>query len=372
MLELRKEVDTATLYDAIEAAGWRVTLRVNGREVPTPLNRLPDNAHATLIIHGMTREREVLANNIASLLAYNGGRFLGEMPRNFYLIEEDYAAGEVPVHAHVAQYQRVLRVVEFIREIADDVREASDADGYAVFLTNRKVGVPLIYKHWDLDHVGTDTEIDEIFASVFNQHHEDARKDIARRAIVRMLAGVAREDRFSSFVRSLRHFKETYLADFDIYASAFNFDNARDDFERKKLDYVVKLNSIATDAMGKLIAIPVAQGLLASQIKPEAAMAVANQALLVASFIFAAIAIIIILSYSLSIHQIESELKSEVKLLKSQSRLTYEKLKPVINRLELRICIHLWGIPVIMVALLCVTTAMTYYAYSAIAVTTST
>jgi len=248
------------------------------------------------------------------------------------------------------------------------VRSSPGTAGEAVFLTSRKLVVPIIYQHWDLKYIPETEELDAAVRDVLNHRHDDARKDIARRAIVRMLAGTSADERFSAFIRMFGTFHETFLADFDIYASSFNLDKVREDFERKRLDYVVKLNSVGSDALGKLITIPVGQGLLASQMKSEQSMLATNNALLIASYIFAVIALMIIASYVLSILQVANELKSEANVLKDRSQPTYSKLKPMIDRLGIRIAIYKFAIPIVMACLLAVTTYVTTLAYRSVSI----
>ncbi|MBD9377625.1 hypothetical protein [Pseudoxanthomonas sp. PXM04] len=368
VLHARKSAETSPLLQAIEAAQWRTTVVADGSELIIPVDKISDNKEIVIYVHGMTRSSEVFVNNIGMLLKYDGGKFLYTEPSNFYLIQENYSRGEVPVHKVVEQYRRAIRIVDFIRQIADDIRQDASGSSSAVFLTSRKLLVPLTYQNWDLDKVVEDSEIEEIENEVLKEHHGEARKDIARRALVRLLAGVQQDERFSTFIRSMRNFRESFLADFDIYISAFNFDKTRDDFERKKLDYVIKLNAIGNDAMGKLLAIPVGQGLLASQMKNEVELALANKALLVGSFIFAVIALMILISYVLSILHLRDEFNVEVKILKERSFPTYRKLAPMVRGLKFRIQVHLWGIPGVMLTLLAVTTCLTLSAYKAIVV----
>jgi hypothetical protein len=157
--------------------------------------------------------------------------------------------------------------------------------------------------------------------------------------------------------------RQAFLADFDIYASGFSFDKAREDFERKKLDFVVKINSSTTDVMNKLIAIPVGQGLLVSQMKREVGLELVNIALLLGSSVFVIIAGILIANQIKTLMHIREELNAEKKILQERARPTYEKLRGLIDSLEGRLRHHIIWVPVGLGLLISVTTAMTVIAF---------
>ncbi len=141
-------------------------------------------------------------------------------------------------------------------------------------------------------------------------------------------------------------------------------------FERRKLDFVVKMNAASSDAMTKLIAIPVGQGLLASQMKTDAAYTVVNHALLTASFVFLLVAAMLVAAHVLTLRQVGFELKAESEMLRQRALPTYNQLRPMIEQLQTRLRFHQWGVPIVMSILLLVTTGMTLIAYSELTATT--
>lgn len=363
VLSFQRSTTTVGLLPVIEAGGWDTTLRVNGQTTSRPLERLLDGAEVELVVHGMVKSNDVVTNNIGMLLRYNLGAFLGRPPKRYFLIQEDYASWEPPRHADVLAYLRTLRLVHLLQRLADVVKDRVETAGEAIFLTSRKLSIPLIYDASVLHRVASDADIDMFESTVFNDHHGPARLDIAKRALSRFFATVNEQERFAELLGRLPQLNQSILADFDLYASGFNFDKAREDFERRKLDFVVKTNSAGSDAMNKLIAIPIGQGLLASQMKAGAEFAFLNQTLLVASLVFAVIAAMLLTSLVLTLRQISGELRTEKRLLQDRALPTFQQLKPMISELEGRIQLHVWGIPVVLGALLVATTSMTIAAF---------
>lgn len=355
---------SVALLGAVEADGWGYTLKFKGAEITQTLDRLADGTQVELIVHGMTRAQQVIANNVGMLLRFNRGVFLGSAPAEFYLIDEDHASWEPPTHPDVLAYSRALKVMGWVRRLADVVRERTDTAGEAVFLATRKLSMPLAYDSNALSGVSSLVDIEALDSEVFAEHHRDARRDIIKRVLVRFFDSVPELERFPGLLRRLTEVRQVFLADFDVYASGFSFDKAREEFERKKLDFLVKINGASSDAMNKLIAIPVGQGLLASQIKREASMELVNVSLLVASFIFALVAIAVMVTQINTLILIRAEWRIEKELLRERAAPTYDRLKDMIAALEKRLDFHVWCVPIALGMLLLVSTATTFVVYA--------
>ncbi len=323
-----------------------------------------------LVVHGVSKAGEVVAQNTGALLSYNMGRFQVEAPEAFYLIQEDYALGEAPIPSLVAAYLRCIEFAEILKLVADDFRTGIGGPGTAIILTGRKLSIPLTYSQWLLDDVPSEEDLSQSRHAIFNDHLKVGRLDAIKRVLVRFLFNVSTEQRFEVLLRSWGEIMQAFLSDFDIYASGFNFDKAREEFERRKLDFVVKMNATSSDAMTKLIAIPVGQGLLASQMKTDANYTIVNHALLTASVVFLLVAAMLVVAHVLTLRQVGFELKAESEMLRQRALSTYKQLRPMIEQLQTRLRFHQWGVPIVMSILLLVTTGMTLVAYTELTATT--
>lgn len=360
ILNLVASSHAVTLLGAVESGEWTYSLKVDGNEVTQTFDRLAEGTRAELIVHGMTRAQQVVANNVGTLLRFTQGAFLGSPPAEFYLIDEDHASWEAVKHVDVQAYGRALKIVDWVRRLADVVKEKAGTAGEAVILATRKLSLPLVYDSNALSHVASLDDIEALGAEVFNEHHREARLDIAKRVLVRFFDSIPENDRFPGLLRRLSEVRQAFLADFDVYASEFNFDKAREDFERKKLDFQVKINAASTDVMNKLIAIPVGQGLLASQMKPEVGMELVNDSLLVASVIFALVAVAVLATQINTLLLIRAEWKIEKDLLSERAAPTFGRLSDMIGKLEHRLNFNIWCVPIVLGLLLLASTAMTF------------
>ena len=362
--------EVSALIEAIEAGGRRVTTVFEGKERPQGVAGIDYGSEIQLVVHGVSKAGEVVVQNTGALLSYNMGRFQVEAPETFYLLQEDYALGEGHVPNLVAAYLRCIEFAEILKRVADDFRAGIGGPGTAIILTGRKLSIPLTYSQWLLDDVPSAEDLSQSRHAIFDDHLKIGRLDAFKRVLVRFLFNVPTEQRFEVLLRSWGEIMQAFLSDFDIYASGFDFDKAREEFERRKLDFVVKMNAASSDAMTKLIAIPVGQGLLASQMKTDAAYTVVNHALLTASFVFLLVAAMLVAAHVLTLRQVGFELKAESEMLRQRALPTYNQLRPMIEQLQTRLRFHQWGVPIVMSILLLVTTGMTLIAYSELTATT--
>jgi len=169
--------------------------------------------------------------------------------------------------------------------------------------------------------------------------------------------------RFSEFLKQFDDLIHIYRTDFELFKDEFNFETAREAFEQKRLEFVLKLDSTGTDVLNKLLAIPIGQGLLVSQLKPEASASLGNIALVLSSLVFAFIAAALISNQKHSLDQIETEIGQQKILTTSRFPLLGERLKSNFAALAARAKWHR-RLPWMLGFLLVFTTLYTVYAFS--------
>ncbi len=363
ILKFKKTTQSVSLLNSVDSDGWVTTLRVQDQETTKQLHSLENDTPVELIISGMARPEQVVANNISTMIRAGQGKFYGKQPENYFLIDENYASWEDAVHEDVLAYRRALKAVALLNRLEDVTRSRAGTSGEIILLSSRKLVVPIVYDSTVLHRIPSQSEIDDFEEDIFRDEHRDTRKSIVKRVLVRFLDSIPENERFSDFMVRIPELRQAFLADFDIYSSGFSFDKAREEFERKKLDFVVKINSCSTDVMNKLIAIPVGQALLVSQMKKEVGFELVNIALLVGSLVFVIIAGILIVNQVRTLTHIQEELNAEKKILQERARPTYDKLRGLIDSLQAKLRHHIVWVPVGLSLLILITTAMTVIAF---------
>lgn len=363
IVDIIKTPEIASLLRQVDAGGWAITLTVNGSETTAPPDQINDGLRVIVSVHGMTRTGQVVANNIGLLLRFAHGAFLSAKPQEFYLIDENYASWEVPSNPDVLAYDRALKVANLVKRLSDAQNPRSDTGGEVILFAGRKLLLPIFYDSTSLIKAAKGTEIDSLESDVFGAHHLDARRDIAKRTLIRFLDALPEGDRFGYLLSVIKEVRQAFLADFDLYVSGFSFDKIREEFERRKLDFVMKINASSADALNKIIAIPIAQGLLVSQMKREVDYHWINVALLTASLVFAVIALALIANQINTLSNVKAELLTEKRLLSEKSPPTFQRLQGMFSALEKRLTIHSKLVPGMLIMLLVLTTLITYLAY---------
>jgi len=355
-----------TLAEAVVDSTWPTTLFVDGQEAIRPIATIQDGTQFELVVHGVDRSSGVVANNVGSMLRLAQGEYLSQAPANYFLIQEDHASWEAPSHPDVRAYSRALRIVQLLRRLSDAEKARAETGGELIVFGGRKLELPICYDAAALGRTSPDTAIDQFESSVFSDHHVEARRDIAKRVLVRAYSQVPELDRFRSILSNLATLHQSFLADYEVYAAGFSAEKAREEFERRKLDFVVKAGAVTGDVLTKLIAIPVGQALLVSQMKRESGFTVANQALLFGSIAFTVIGAIFVANQVSSLLQIKREVEAEVAVLQRLTPTTYATLRGVITSLRQRIAMHLWVLPIVLSLLLAASTTFSAMVYAEI------
>ncbi|MCU1207550.1 hypothetical protein [Stenotrophomonas maltophilia] len=92
IVRTESSAEVSALIDAIEAGGRRVATVFEGKERPSGVAGIEHGSEIELVVHGVSKAGEVVAQNTGALLSYNMGRFQVEAPETFYLLQEDWTA----------------------------------------------------------------------------------------------------------------------------------------------------------------------------------------------------------------------------------------------------------------------------------------
>jgi hypothetical protein len=335
-------------------------LFVDGNQHFGKVSGLPVGKEVEVRIARLTSNTRAIALNLSALLAFQAGVFFKEPPPEYYLVEEDYASAEAaPRGSLIERYQRMPRIVSFLKRTADVVL----ADGAAlVFLVDKRLDMDIRFTVADLNYAPECPDIDLLEAEIFSAPFAPTKARLLKSVLRRFLEAVDPSARLGQLLRTWKAVVDAFHADFGLYESEFNFEKVREAFEKKKLDYVLKLNSATSDSLTKLLAIPVAQGLLVSQMKADSGAMLANWALVIGSIVFAVIASLILLNHRHSIMQISEEIALDRSDMENKFPVQYLRVKSMYNTLSARARLSAWY-PWALGGVLAVATLLTIYAF---------
>lgn len=323
-------------------------------------------AHGTLVelrFDGLTSNQKVFAKSLEDLLRYQQGLFLYKAPPEYYLLSERYAAGDTVVPEAVAAYQRVPKLFEVIRSLSDVVLSDGTPSPSFVVLDGKRMDIVAKYGIDTLKVFPSADSIEALAVELGSPPFIDAKKRLFKKVLVRLLETVPEEQRLAELVKRFDVARQAFAADFDLYSTEFDFEKVRESFEQKRLAFVLQLNSATSDLLGKMLAIPVGQGLIVSQLKDDPSASVGNVALMLGSLVFASFAFLLIVNQHQSLRQIKNEIQLESEAVQRRFPQLYQRIEDMFKVLRRRAALHTWAFPAVVIVLLAATTTYSGYAF---------
>ena len=347
-----------------DAAAYRqADFYIGAQQQHRTLSTIPAGTEIELRFEGLTSNQKVFSQCLVSLLSYQQGLFLSNAPPEYFLLEEQYATGDAHVPDTVQAYQRIPKLCELIRSVADVVLDDGTPSPTFVVLGGKRMDIGVNYNISALMAFPAATSIEALAVELQGPPFVDAKKSLFKKVIVRLLETVPQERRFTELVKRFDVARQLFAADFDLYSTEFNFEKVRESFEQKRLAFVLQLNNTTSDLLGKMLAIPIGQGLIVSQLKSDPAASVGNMALMLGSFVFAAFAVLLIVNQQQSLKQIKAEIEMENEVLERRFPQLYQRVEEMFKALRRRASLHTWAFPVVVLTLLIATTAYSGYAF---------
>lgn len=361
------EIENSAEVDrlATAASAYRQPdLYVGGQQQHRALSAIAAGTVVEMRFNGLASNQKVIAQNLEQLLSYQQGLFLYNAPPEYFLLDEGYATGDDQAPELVKAYQRVPRLFELIRTVADVVLGDGTASPTFVVLGGKRMDLAAKYDIETLRVLPAADSVEALAVELQSPPFVEAKKNLFKKVLVRLLEATPQEQRFGELARRFEAVRQAFAADFDLYSTEFNFEKVRESFEQKRLAFVLQLNATTSDLLGKMLAIPLGQGLIVSQLKNDSAASVGNVALLLGSWIFAAFAILLLLNQHHSLKQIKQEIKVENDSLKVRFPQLHQRISGMFTQLQRRAALHTWAFPAVVAALLVATTAYSTYAFT--------
>jgi hypothetical protein len=206
-----------------------------------------------------------------------------------------------------------------------------------VFLATKRIVVPIHYDSNILPSVPDEFAVRALDLVLTSAPHEKDKRVLLKAALQRLTENVSEPARLEHLIKNFSAWRSNFEADFELFSTEFNFEKTREEFERKRTEYLLKCNGVVTDILTKLLAIPVGQGLLASQMKTTAESGMANLALLAGGAVFFIIGIFILVHHVDSLSQILREFEAECEGVRTAFPETYKRLEGTMEAVRKRI-----------------------------------
>jgi hypothetical protein len=337
---------------------------IGGRQQHVALSAIPAGTNVELRFDGLTSNAKVIMPSLTHLLHYQQGLFLNAPPAEYFLLEEEYATGDAVVPEVVQAYQRVPKLINIIEVVADVILGEGTAHPTFVLLSGKRMDLTTNYSTEVLLRFPAIESIDSLSVELQSNPFTEAKKGLFKKVLMRVLEATPQQRRFAELAERFDAVRQAFAADFDLYTTEFNFEKVRESFEQKRLSFVLQLNSATSDLLNKLLAIPVGQGLIVSQLKSGNSSIVGNSALMLGSLVFAAFAVLLIVNQQQSLKQIRQEIEVESVALASRFPQLYGRLQEMFKVLRRRAWVHAFAFPTAVALLLLAMTIFSAYAFS--------
>ena len=208
-------------------------------------------------------------------------RFPVKAPSNpFYVAALDYFSSQAAPDA-IRACQSIREFIDLLRAVAD-YWEDRQPSGVLVFLHKVKYEVLVEYGPEDLYAL---SEV-QAFAREITSAADTENKKTILKAVVCEILSLSLEHPFAVLVRNYEEIKKRYRRSYEMYLANFSWEKLKGELDREKIEFVKKLNATVTDIQTKVIALPAAFLLMATQIKHVGTFDVANLLICIAGVVF--------------------------------------------------------------------------------------
>jgi hypothetical protein len=343
---------------------WRaLEVRLGGVIEYGGVGAVADNVEVELLLPDATGRSKVVVREISELLEIDP-RYCGAEPDEYFLLNYGWARGDVAPPEDVSRYLRVLKLAGLLRAIADHAWEAPGRSmEQLVFFAGRKLTINIFYDAADLERAPSIAVLDRLASSLLAPQHSRERRDMFKRTLVQTLAIHDEDSRFPELLRKLTTLSDTHEADVELFLSNFSFEKVKEEFQGRALEYVLKMSAASSELVTKVIAIPIGQGLLVSQMKEAPNNALANTVLWAASLIFSLLGILLVSSQRQTIGHVHNEYMLERGRVKERFPDLARRLDETIDRVRPRETFFSKSMPKLVAILLLASLVLSTIAY---------
>jgi len=212
--------------------------------------------------------------NLAGLIEIEPRISRGQLPEEYYLIEEDYYTKDIQKPKIIQSLDRVCNLIKSLSGLAH-YHDEKPSNGYSrlVFLhpdiassikpveLETKVTISIVEAAVDLDP-RLAVELNE--SSAINDPHHSAKVGVFGACLATFIANQPVRNAFNHLVSNWQKFAIEYQRDLSTYLSGFAFHKAKIEVAEAELKIAAEFSKVMNDLTGKLLSIPVSVAALIS------------------------------------------------------------------------------------------------------------
>lgn len=286
----------------------------------------------------------LIFKSAAELLGYPPAR--ASEPRRYYLAELDFCNGDEAVPPAVERYRAMLKLIGVLGRSAV---HADKDSGALLFVKKEKFEVQIQYSVADLDDLDIPA-VGKLETAVVDDAQLEQRLPMLSNAVVDMLEGVRKPERFHFLVTHLEDLVRSYEASYKLFLTNFSYEKVRDKVEETRIDYTTKIHKAFSDIQGQVLGIPLATVIVATQMKRAECIGYefwVNVAVLAGAWVFVALLYLVIRNQAHTLDVLALEIQRQKRVLAKEYEKVADNFMPTFDLLAKRLVAQqrvLWGI----------------------------
>lgn len=240
-------------------------------------------------------------------------RSLLSKPSNYIIYEDNYVSwrDEITDNDFVYGYEKTKSFVQLCLE-HDVLEHHHSVNKLVLYFSNSKLIIPCEINARNVTRLVGDN-FSKIITKFNQDQHKSDRVHMLRATLHKILNNCTENKRIIHLVTKSSEFVTLFEQNYDLFMSQFCFSSEKEKIFEAKREFLSKLSQLLSGIQAKLLAIPISLVLILGQMKskPEENPLLVNSLILIASFVFTTIMIVLLLSQLTAITAIKEEVKSK-------------------------------------------------------------
>lgn len=260
-------------------------------------------------------------------------------PKRFYLADYDYLhpENENEMPENVKAYFQRLSVIQALQPPFADYRHETGGLEMLGFIADRKLEIQIKISHASLAPLKTSKNAINDFINTSS--HQDQKQIILKSCLIEIFFDgnnhskkIDINDVFKNLDMLIERAKNSY----DLFTSEFSFKKIKNEIEREKLDFTIKLNNVFSSIQNQLLAIPIALVLIGGQMENTGAWAQKNIVIWLGALVFALLLSLMVRNQKSTISAIRQEIDQQWKQIEDDHRSVAHRFQDLYSALENR------------------------------------
>lgn len=271
-------------------------------------------------------------------------------PSRFYIADLDYLHPDQKeaMPEQVKGYFQRLSFIDALQPPFADYQHTASGPETLVFMAEKKLDVCINLVASELDPIPAIDKLMEEY--IFSPEHKDHKRTIIRTCITDLFSRnnskITKID-ISDIFKDADLLLEDVRDNYELFISEFSFKKIKDEIEREKLDFTIKLNTVFSSIQNQLLAIPVAFVLVGGQMENTGSWSQKNIVIWLGALVFALLLSLLVRNQRNTLSAVRQEIDQQWTKIESDHRSVADRFRDLYWALEERHKHQIWLIRIV-------------------------